>query len=97
MTDPSVRPDLAFVFPGQGSQSPGMIDELASAFECFAKRFDIASKVLGFDLMALVRNGPEADLNRTQNTQPALLAASVATYDAWLESGGPKPARMAGA
>ncbi|MEX2482141.1 MAG: ACP S-malonyltransferase [Gammaproteobacteria bacterium] len=89
-------PRFAFVFPGQGSQSVGMMDALAAEFACVRQRFDSASEVLGFDLWKLVEAGPEAELNSTQNTQPALLAAGVATWDAWLESGGSRPQMMAG-
>ncbi len=88
--------DLAFIFPGQGSQAVGMVDALAAAFPAVRERFGIASEVLGFDLYELVANGPEDELNSTRNTQPALLAASVATWDAWLASGGPRPRLMAG-
>ena len=87
---------LAFVFPGQGAQSVGMVDALASEFPQVRARFDAASSALGFDLWSLVTKGPADALNQTQNTQPALLAASVATWDAWLASGGEKPTLMAG-
>ena len=87
---------LAFVFPGQGAQSVGMMAALGCEFSCVSERFRAASEVLGFDLWALVTTGPEDALNRTENTQPALLAASVATWDAWIECGGPRPQIMAG-
>ncbi|MGE0486563.1 MAG: ACP S-malonyltransferase [Gammaproteobacteria bacterium] len=87
---------LAFVFPGQGSQTVGMMNAMADGFALVRQRFAVASEVLGFDLWDLVANGPEERLNSTQNTQPALLAASVATWDAWLDCGGPRPAMMAG-
>ncbi|MEQ8660679.1 MAG: ACP S-malonyltransferase [Gammaproteobacteria bacterium] len=87
---------LAFVFPGQGSQSVGMVTALAAAFPGVRARFDTASDVLGLDLWKLVSAGPEDLLNRTEHTQPALLAASVATWDAWIASGGPRPRVMAG-
>ena len=87
---------LAFVFPGQGAQSVGMMDALATEFPQVRLRFEAASAVLGFDLWELVSNGPAERLNQTQFTQPALLAASVATWDAWLALGGPTPVRMAG-
>jgi [acyl-carrier-protein] S-malonyltransferase len=94
----TVAPDspIAFVFPGQGSQSVGMMSALAADHHEVAGRFETASRVLGLDLWDLIRNGPEAQLNRTQNTQPAMLAAGVATWDVWLKCGGPLPARMAG-
>ncbi|MCB1745664.1 MAG: ACP S-malonyltransferase [Gammaproteobacteria bacterium] len=87
---------LAFVFPGQGSQAVGMMNAMADGFALVRQRFASASEVLGFDLWDLVSNGPEDALNSTRNTQPALLAASVATWDAWLDCGGPRPAWMAG-
>jgi len=87
---------LAFVFPGQGAQSVGMVAALAAEFPQVRARYDEASSVLGFDLWALVDGGPAEALNQTANTQPALLAASVATWDAWLACGGPRPALMAG-
>ena len=96
MNDNNLRANLAFVFPGQGSQSVGMVTALAEAFPAVRERFDTASEVLGFDLWKLASDGPETELNSTQNTQPALLAASVATWDAWLASGGPRPRLMAG-
>ncbi|MEQ8231086.1 MAG: ACP S-malonyltransferase [Gammaproteobacteria bacterium] len=96
MNDTNTLAHLAFVFPGQGSQALGMAGALAAVFPAVRMRFEVASEVLGFDLWKLVSDGPEEALNSTQNTQPALLAASVATWDAWLESGGPRPRLMAG-
>lgn len=87
---------LAFVFPGQGSQSVGMLAELATEFAEVRKAFDEASEGAGFDLWSLAQNGPEAELGQTENTQPVLLAASVAVWKAWREQGGPLPAQMAG-
>lgn len=85
----------AFVFPGQGSQSVGMMaaygDE-AAIRDTFAE----ASDALGFDLAALVADGPAEALNQTINTQPAMLAAGVAVYRLWLARGGAQPALMAG-
>ncbi|WP_417356536.1 ACP S-malonyltransferase [Gallaecimonas pentaromativorans] len=86
----------AFIFPGQGSQSVGMLAELAQTHPVVLETFNEASQVLGYDLWALVQNGPEADLNATERTQPALLAASVATYRAYLALGGKAPAMLAG-
>ena len=86
---------LAFVFPGQGSQKVGMLAGMAgnAAAEDVMRRADAA---LGQDLTGLIANGPEADLNLTVNTQPAMLASSYAMYAAWLAEGGMKPAVMAG-
>lgn len=88
---------FAMVFPGQGAQSVGMVGALATAFpEVVHARFGLASRVLGFDLWKLVNEGPADTLNETHHTQPALLAASVATWDIWLRLGGPAPLLMAG-
>ncbi|MEE2982054.1 MAG: ACP S-malonyltransferase [Pseudomonadota bacterium] len=91
----SVLP-FAVVFPGQGSQRVGMMSTLAAVHDEVVERFATASRVLGFDLWDLISNGPADSLNRTENTQPAMLAAGVATWDVWLKSGGPMPARVAG-
>ncbi len=88
--------DIAFVFPGQGSQSLGMLAELGSEFAAIKNTFDEASSGAGVDLWALSQNGPEDDLNRTENTQPALLAAGVAVWRVWQELGGTTPGRLAG-
>lgn len=95
-SQPTPRADLAFVFPGQGSQSVGMLAELAAAFPDVRKTFDEASEGAGIDLWALSQNGPETELGKTENTQPALLAASVAVWRVWLAQGGPLPAQLAG-
>ncbi|HEY9198563.1 MAG TPA: ACP S-malonyltransferase [Gammaproteobacteria bacterium] len=87
---------LAIVFPGQGSQSIGMLAELASAHPEVQATFAEASAVLGYDLWALTQNGPEADLNQTDRTQPAMLAAGVAVWRVWCKQGGAQPAFMAG-
>lgn len=86
----------AFIFPGQGSQSVGMCGLLKEDFPDVAKRFDIAAEILGYDIASVMASGPEEQLNRTQTTQPAMLVASVATWDAWLGCGGPRPDFMAG-
>ncbi|QBB70228.1 [acyl-carrier-protein] S-malonyltransferase [Pseudolysobacter antarcticus] len=88
--------NLAFVFPGQGSQSVGMLAELATAYPSVKNTFDEASQYLGRDLWELSQQGPEVELNRTENTQPALLAASVAVWRVWQEARGPTPAQLAG-
>lgn len=87
---------LGFIFPGQGSQSLGMLAPLAQTYPVVRHTFANASDVLGFDLWHLVQNGPEEKLNETQNTQPALLCASVAIWHIWDEKRGPKPVIMAG-
>ncbi len=87
---------LAFVFPGQGSQHLGMLAELAAEHAIIQETFAEASEVLGYDLWALTQDGPEADLNQTDRTQPALLTAGVALWRLWLQQGGAKPALMAG-
>ncbi|HFQ91299.1 MAG TPA: acyltransferase domain-containing protein, partial [Chromatiales bacterium] len=87
---------LAFVFPGQGSQAVGMLGELAADFPVVRETFDEASGVLGYDLWQLVQEGPEARLNETDKTQPAMLAAGVAVWKCWNGEGGTTPAVMAG-
>ena len=96
MSLPGSATKFGFVFPGQGSQSVGMVAALAAEFSQVRARYAAASEVLGFDLWQLVNDGPEEQLNHTQNTQPALLAASVATWDIWVDQGAPLPSVMAG-
>ena len=91
-----MRNDLAVVFPGQGSQALGMLAALAAARPAVRATFEEASQAIGLDLWALCQDGPEAELNRTINTQPALLAAGVAVWRAWIAAGGAEPAAMAG-
>jgi [acyl-carrier-protein] S-malonyltransferase len=88
--------ELAFVFPGQGSQSLGMLGELATAHGEVRAAFDEASEGAGVDLWALSQHGPEAQLNQTEFTQPALLAAGVAVWRVWNARGGAQPAQLAG-
>jgi [acyl-carrier-protein] S-malonyltransferase len=87
---------LAFVFPGQGSQSVGMLADLAAAFPVVRRTFAEASEVLGKDLWSLISEGPRDALDQTENTQPAMLAAGVAVWRCWREQGGALPALMAG-
>jgi [acyl-carrier-protein] S-malonyltransferase len=87
---------LAFVFPGQGSQSIGMLAELSELHPAIRETFTEASDGAAVDLWALSQGGPDVMLNRTEYTQPALLAAGVAVWRIWLASGGPRPARLAG-
>ena len=92
----SHAPALALVFPGQGSQSIGMLGELAVRHPSLRETFDEASQGAGVDLWALAQDGPEATLNRTEFTQPALLAAGVAVWRLWTSEGGMLPAQLAG-
>ena len=87
---------LAVVFPGQGSQSVGMLGALAEAKPVVGATFAEASEVLGYDLGRLVAEGPEELLNSTERTQPAMLAAGVAVWRAFRGRGGPDPAMLAG-
>jgi [acyl-carrier-protein] S-malonyltransferase len=86
---------LAMVFPGQGSQSVGMMSRF-DAFAVVRDTFGEASAALGEDLWTLVENGPDEALNQTVNTQPAMLAADIAVYRAWRAAGGAAPAVLAG-
>ena len=96
MSEHSPDPQLAFVFPGQGSQSLGMLAELSELHPVIRRTFEEASEGAGVDLWALSQQGPEEMLNRTEYTQPALLAAGVAVWRAWHEAGGAMPAQLAG-
>ena len=87
---------LAFVFPGQGSQSLGMLSALAGSSPLVESVFAEASEVLGYDLWKRCQEGPEEALNQTECTQPAMLAAGIATYRLWCDRGGPVPVLMAG-
>ena len=74
---------FAMVFPGQGSQTVGMLAELAGDYPIVQETFKQASETLGYDLWQLVQEGPAEELNKTWQTQPALLTASVAVYRVW--------------
>ncbi|MEI2429092.1 ACP S-malonyltransferase [Lysobacter yananisis] len=87
---------LSFVFPGQGSQSLGMLAELSELHAGVRESFAEASDGAGVDLWALSQGGPEEMLNRTEYTQPALLAAGVAVWRLWQAGGGAQPALLAG-
>ena len=87
---------LAFVFPGQGSQSLGMLAELGAEKPVIIETFKEASEALGYDLWKLVQEGPEEQLNQTDKTQPAILTASIALWRLWLEEGGARPAFVSG-
>src|SRR5882672_6741318 len=82
---------LAFVFPGQGSQSIGMMSALARVSPSIEATFAEASQVLGYDLWRRCQDGPGELLNSTECTQPAMLTAGVATYRLWRERGGARP------
>ncbi|MCC6560695.1 MAG: ACP S-malonyltransferase [Xanthomonadales bacterium] len=88
--------NLAFVCPGQGSQSLGMLADLAAASPTVRATFEEAGLGCGLDLWTLSQQGPEEQLNRTEHTQPALLAAGVAVWRVWNERGGAQPAAFAG-
>ncbi|MFZ6046478.1 ACP S-malonyltransferase [Pseudomonas sp. CR3202] len=87
---------LAFVFPGQGSQSLGMLAEQGGQHQLVLDTFAEASEALGYDLWALTQQGPEEQLNQTDKTQPAILTASIALWRLWLAEGGARPAYVAG-
>jgi [acyl-carrier-protein] S-malonyltransferase len=87
---------VAFVFPGQGSQSVGMLADLATKYPVVTETFTEASEALRQDLWRIVREGPEETLNRTDVTQPVMLAAGVATWRVWQARGGAMPRVMAG-
>jgi [acyl-carrier-protein] S-malonyltransferase len=86
----------AFVFPGQGSQSLGMLGSLAAISPVVRATFDEASGVLGYDLWKLCREGPVEALNETERTQPAMLVAGIATWRVWQERHGALPAVVTG-
>jgi [acyl-carrier-protein] S-malonyltransferase len=87
---------IAFVFPGQGSQSIGMLAALGSLSSEVGETFAEASEVLGYDLWKLCQEGPQEALDATERTQPAMLAAGVATYRLWVARGGALPDIVAG-
>jgi len=87
---------FAFVFPGQGSQTVGMLADVAAQFPLVEETFREASAALGYDLWALTQQGPEENLNQTDKTQPAILTASIALWRLWLAEGGARPAFVAG-
>jgi len=93
---PTISANLAFVFPGQGSQKIGMLSDLAEANSTVEDTFQEASDVLGYDCWQMVQQGEQEDINLTERTQPILLTASVAIWRLWQEQGGPAPIAMAG-
>lgn len=86
----------AFVFPGQGSQSVGMLADLSATYPTVKRTFEEASDILDYNLWKLSQDGPEDTLNQTDKTQPALLAGGVAVWRVWQEQGGTEPLFMAG-
>jgi [acyl-carrier-protein] S-malonyltransferase len=88
--------DFSIIFPGQGSQSVGMLAELASESPLVQETFGQASEILGYDVWKLTQEGPEETLGQTEHTQPALLTTGVAIYRVWRSEGGPLPIAMAG-
>src|SRR5487761_1033270 len=87
---------LAVIFPGQGSQSLGMLAKLSEKYSDIKHTFAEASENLGYDIWAVAQQGPEERLDATACTQPALLTAGVALWRVWQAQGGPQPAFMAG-
>lgn len=87
---------LAFVFPGQGSQKVGMLAEIADAFPIVTQTFAEASDALGYDMWALIQQGPQEELNLTEKTQPLLLTSSVALWRVWQQKNGVQPSLLAG-
>lgn len=87
---------IALLFPGQGSQSVGMLKELAAEYPAVETTYREASDALGYDLWDITQNGPAEKLNQTDITQPALLTAGVAIWRIWNELGAAKPAVLAG-
>ncbi|MGD2075317.1 MAG: ACP S-malonyltransferase [Gammaproteobacteria bacterium] len=96
MSSSTTLSNTAMVFPGQGSQSVGMLGELAAAFPEVQETFSEASSVLGYDLWERVQSGPAELLNQTACTQPAMLCAGVATWRCWQSKSAEAPATMAG-
>jgi [acyl-carrier-protein] S-malonyltransferase len=91
-----MKSTLAFVFPGQGSQSVGMLADLAAHYPQVHESFDEASAGANIDLWDLSQQGPEEKLNQTEFTQPALLAASVAVWRVWQSQQGAQPSYVSG-
>ncbi|RFF27950.1 MULTISPECIES: ACP S-malonyltransferase [unclassified Wenzhouxiangella] len=88
--------DFALLFPGQGSQSVGMLQTLADRYDRVRETFEEAGEVLDTDLWKVVSEGPDEVLNRTEITQPAVLTGATAVWRIWQDLGGPVPARLAG-
>lgn len=91
-----IQTDLGIVFPGQGSQHVGMLTDLTEHFNEIQQTFNQASQALGYDLWQIAAHGPEEQLNATERTQPALLAASVALWRVMQSRFAPEPTLLAG-
>lgn len=91
-----MKAKIALLFPGQGSQSLGMLKELAAEYPLIESTYREASDALGYDLWDVAQNGPVEKLNQTDITQPALLTAGVAIWSVWNELGAEKPVALAG-
>ncbi|AKC60564.1 ACP S-malonyltransferase [Blochmannia endosymbiont of Camponotus (Colobopsis) obliquus] len=87
---------FGMIFPGQGSQTIGMLKKLAEMYSIVKETFDEASSILQYDLWHLVQKGPVEELNKTCKTQPAILTASVSIWRIWKQQGGKNPQFMAG-
>lgn len=87
---------LAVVFPGQGSQSLGMMDSVLEKYPDINNSFAIASDILGYDLLEIITSDPEEKLNQTEITQPALLVSAYAIWSAWCKNIDVKPTVLAG-
>ncbi|MBE9562513.1 MAG: ACP S-malonyltransferase [Proteobacteria bacterium] len=87
---------FAFIFPGQGSQTVGMLSELSSNYPIVKHTFEEASEILNYDLWKLAQEGPKENLDQTDKTQPALLAAGISIWRIWQQQGGRNPELMAG-
>lgn len=87
---------LGFVFPGQGSQSVGMLADVAAEYPQIREHFEAAGEAISRPLWQIVTEGPDDELVRTEITQPAILTASVALWSVWRDEGGAKPACVAG-
>lgn len=92
----NIGKQIAYVFPGQGSQKLGMFSELSAQYPIIIDTFSQASAILGYDLWQLTQAGPEEKLNLTENTQPAMLAADVAAWRVCCSSKCEQPSYLAG-
>src|SRR5699024_6330420 len=91
-----IMAQFAMLFPGQGSQAAGMLAELAAADTEVSETWAEASEVLGYDMARLIADNPDGQLDQTEYTQPALVAAGVAVWRVWRARGGAEPALLAG-